>query len=201
MTAGILGFRIGAAGTAGILLLVGGVPPSDAFVWFAWLNVVGIGGAVGAGVGLATRNVRRSPAIRSRVSIVLVALSILVLWRHERERRAVPEMLASTDSMRGVVNGTNVFGSLLLTYSHDGRHGRMVARRKHAHARLEEGDSMTVYLERGPRFEVVDVWPAGPDTRATLRHLFWLWLIGGALLAGYGAEIIPWFRNPPRPPR
>lgn len=171
---------------AGIILYLGLPSTVDADFVVICLLLVSIGALFGLGAGLAVQHILLAPGVLMRPAVFLAPVSILIVWSHWQERRGVPEMLARADSARGVVMGENIFGNLLVYYRYNDGGGRLVAPAKHAHRLLGEGDSIWVYLERKPPHYYLDVWPAGPDWRATVRLLFWLWLIGVVLLAGYG---------------
>lgn len=186
ITPGRVGAALGAAWMAGLLLYLGLPPAFDADFAFICLLIVSMSALFGHGAGLTVQHISLAPGVLVRPAVFLVPVSLLILWSHWQERRAVPEVLARADSARGVVTGENVFGNLLVYFRYPDGGGRLVAPRKHAHRLLSEGDSIWVYVERKPPHGFLDVWPAGPDWRATVRLLFWLWLIGVVILAGYG---------------
>lgn len=181
-----VGAALGAAAMAVIILYLGLPPTFDAGFAFICLLLVSIGALFGRGAGLALQHIVLAPGVLVRPAVFLVPVSLLILWSHWQERRGVPEMLARADSARGVVLGENVFGSLLVYHRYPNAGGRLVARRKHAHLLLDADDSIWVYVDRKPPHRFLDVWPAGPDWRATVRLLFWRWTIGGVILVGYG---------------
>jgi hypothetical protein len=181
-----VGAALGAAAMAGFI----GLPPAfGADIAFFYLLLVSIGALIGLGAGLAVQHIAQAPGVLARPAVFLVPVSLLIVWSHWQERRGVPEMLARADSVHGVVRGENAFGNLLVSYRYPNGGGRLVAPRKHAHRLLGEGDSIRVYVARKPPHRFLDVWPAGPDPRATVRLLFWLWFFGGVILAGFGPRV------------
>jgi hypothetical protein len=186
ITPGRIGAALGATAIAFLILYLGLPSTVDADFVIICLLLVSIGALFGGGAGLALQHISLAPGVLMRPAVFLVPVSLMILGSHWRERRGVPEMLARADSARGVVMGENIFGNLLVHYRYDDGGGRLVAPVKHAHRLLGEGDSIWIYLERKPPHYYLDVWPAGPDWRATVRLLFWLWVCGVVLLAGYG---------------
>ncbi|HEX8211930.1 MAG TPA: hypothetical protein VF584_17270 [Longimicrobium sp.] len=186
ITPGRVGASLGAAWMAGLLLYLGLPPTFGAGFVVICLLLVSISALFGLGAGLAVQHISLAPGVLWRPAVFLVPVSLLILWSHWQERRGVPEMVARADSARGAVLGENVFGNLLVYYRYPDAGGRLVAPRKHAHRLLGEGDSIWVYVDRKPPHRFLDVWPAGPDWRAMVRLLFWLWVFGGVILVGYG---------------
>jgi hypothetical protein len=170
--------------------------PDDGFIWLLLLLLVFAAAALCGGLALACAHVLRAPKVLVRQSILLLPLTLLIFWSFDRERRAVPGMLASADSARGVILGHNVFGNLGVFYRFGDQRGRFIAAKKHAHAQLMEGDSIQLYFARAPGHPLVDVWPPGPDVRQMLWHVLWLWVIGSATLAGYGPRVSRWLGKP-----
>jgi hypothetical protein len=140
---------------------------------------------------LAWRHLRHSRRLLRPTAVVLALLSLPSLTCYQLNTQQTPSFLASADSVRGEVTGRNVLGNLLITVPPDsGSLARLVAPKKHAHKRLQAGDSIWVYRQRVPPHRL-DVWPPGPDLRITATRLFWFWVVGGILLTGYG----PLFRG------
>jgi hypothetical protein len=163
-----------------------GWPPLDLFLILLFGSIEACGGIFVGGIVLAWRHVRHDPRLLRSTAAALVLLSVLPLACYQSEKRLTPSFIASADSVQGEIMGRNVLGNLLIRFPADsGRLARMVAPKKHAHQRLEAGDSIWVYRKRLPPRRV-DVWPPGPDLGVFANRLFWFWVIGGVLMAGYG---------------
>jgi hypothetical protein len=181
-----------------LLLYLGWLPgyPADGFLVFLWLLLVSTAAALGAGLALACRHVAAAPGVLARAGVFLVPLSLWMLWSFESRRREVPQMLARADSSRSVVLGKNVFRNLVVLGRYPDDVGRLIAPWKREHARLSAGDTLVIYFERRAPYHLLDVAPAGPEILVTLHRLFWLWIVGGALLAGYGPLASRWMSKP-----
>lgn len=180
------GVTSGVLATAGYLLWSLGLPPADGFILILLLLVVACGGVVGGGTVLSWRHVVHNSRVLWPTGAALVVLSLPSLTCYQVEKQRTPAFLARSDSVRGVVTGRNVFGQLGIEYPVDSlRKARLIAENKVAHRQFRSGDSIWVYRERVPPYELA-VWPPGPDLRITLGRLLWLWGIGGVLIVGYG---------------
>jgi hypothetical protein len=185
------GVTLGALATAGWLGWDLSWPPPDLFILALLTTIVACGGVFGGGLVLAWRHLRQDIRLLRPTTVVLVLLSLPSVTCYQYNTQHTASFLASADSVRGEVTGRNVLGNLLVTFpSESGRLARMVAPKKHAHERLQPGDSIWVYRERVPPHRL-DVWPAVPDLRVTANRLIGFWIVGGVLLMGYG----PLFRR------
>lgn len=61
-------------------------------------------------------------------------------------RRRAAASAARADGVRAVVLGENVFGNLRVPCMDFKRYGRIVALGKHAHAKVDEGDTVALYF-------------------------------------------------------
>jgi hypothetical protein len=166
-----------------------GWPPFDLFLILLFGTIVASGGIFMGAMVLAWRHVRHNPRLLRWIAAILLLLSVPPLACYQSERQLTPSFIASADSVQGEIMGRNALGNLLITFPADsGRLARMVAPKKHAHERLDAGDSIWVYLQRTPPHRV-EVWPPGPDLRVVANRLFWFWVVGAILLAGYGPII------------
>ena len=195
------GAMIGAAAMVLYLLIRFGLPPLaiflDGFILLLAITLILFAAAIGSGLVLAWRHVARRPLILAPTVLVLLCLTLPLVLGYRRALRATPAFLASADSVRALINGRNVFGNLLITYRPDSAHlARAIADRKRAHNRLDQGDSIWVYVQREPP-HAIEVWPPGPDAYYFARRLLWGWFIGGVLLASYVPLVRSWFRKAP----
>lgn len=178
-------FLFGSLATTIWLVWEMGWPPLDLFFILLFGTIVACGGIFMGAILLAWRHVRHDPRLLRSTAAALVLLSVPPLACYQTEKRLTPWFMASADSVHGEIMGRNVLGNLLIRFPVDsGRLARMVAPKKHAHQRFEAGDSIWVYRKRLPPRRV-DVWPPGPDLRVLANRLFWFWVVGGVLLAGY----------------
>lgn len=137
-----------------------GLPPDfGADIAFFYLLLASIGAVIGLGAGLALQHIAQAPRVLGRPAVFLVPVSLLVGWSHWQERRGVPEMLARTDSVNGLVLGENIFGNLVVLYRYPNAGGRLIAPGKHAHSLLGAGDSIRVYVDRKPPHRFLDPAP------------------------------------------
>ena len=194
MTAFRLGATLGAIATAVYLLTELGLAPPDAFLWGAFLALVGCGALLGGGVVLAWQHVRAAPRVLFPTAIGLALLSLLPATCYWSDTQAAAAVLAGADSLRGVITGRNIFGNLLITFRTDSGSSRLVAPEKRAHSQFGVGDSIWVYRQRAAPHRI-EVWPAGPDLHLAARRLLWLWIIGGVLLVAYGLPAARWIAS------
>jgi len=188
MTRPMQGAAAAAAVTVVLLIWYLGAP-FDGFIAFLYAVVAGMSAFFAGGLVLAWMHVRRAPRIGRRACVALLPFTLLILGMHVHGRRAVPSMLAHADSVNGVVLGRNVLNNVGVLFVYRGAGGRLMAPHKLAHRTLSAGDSIRVYVDRRPPYDYLDVWPAGPDVLGTSLDLFWLWLIGIVVLAGYGPRV------------